>query len=280
MNITGKWLTASSYVCHRIDFVHRRHPVVVSSIERSFCRVEPKKSHSGDASASSSYGSKQSEANEASVALSDLPDDTSTLITEEVLRSRIRKLIDPPTKRSRLETISTNPSVAVVLGFVLTGIIGGFLTYYYGRQQQELAARRSFSDEINKTRVQKLGEVWGQLDEDEFLINNILEESRLQGPNTDSAVKDKRVDEITRLINRDQSIANKYRFWLDENLFETTMAYLNVNIEYSVKKISAKPGTDLTELSRRRDAARQDILQLRRLILAGEFDPEEKPAAK
>jgi hypothetical protein len=244
--------------------------------------VEPKKTHSGDASGSSSDVSKQSASNDSSVALPDLPDSQkiSSLITEEVLRSRIRGLIGPTTKRSRLEAISTNPSVAIVLGFVLTGIIGGFLAYYYGRQQQELAARRSFSDEINKTRVQKLGEVWAQLDEDEFLINNILEESRLEGPDTDSVVKDKRADEITRLINRDQSIAHKYRFWLGEHLFETTMKYLNANIDYAVRKISSKPGADLTELSRRRDAARQDIVQLRRLLLAGEPDPEEKPTAK
>lgn len=244
--------------------------------------MEPKRTHGGDASGSSSDVSKQSETNDASVARSDLPDphEISSLITEEILRSRIRGLIDPTTKRSRLEAISTNPSVAVVLGFVLTGIIGGFLAYYYGLQQQELAARRSFSDEINKTRVQKLGEVWEQLDEDEFLINNILEESRLQGSNTDSAMKDKRADEITRLINRDRSIANKYRFWLGEHLFEMTMQYLSANIDYAVRNVSSKPGTDLTELSRRRDAARQGIQPLRRLLLAGESDPEEKPTAK
>ncbi|MFY9622680.1 MAG: hypothetical protein WAQ99_22890 [Pyrinomonadaceae bacterium] len=244
--------------------------------------MEGKKSHNRDTSGSSSGVSKQAEVNDARLTLSDLPDShkISSLITEEVIRSRIRGLIDPTAKRSRLEAISTNPSFAVVLGFVLTGIIGGSLAYYYGLQQQELSARRSFSDEINKTRVQKLGEVWEQLDEDEFLINNILEENRLQGLNTDSAVKDKRADEIIRVINRDRSIVNKYRFWLGEHLFEMTMEYLNANIDYAVRNISSKPGADLTELSRRRDAARQNILPLRRLLLAGQPDPQEKPAGK
>ena len=165
-----------------------------------------------------------------------------------------------------------------MLAFVLTG--GGFLAYYYGQRQQEWAARRSFSDEINKTRVQKLGEVWEQLDEDAFVINNILEESRLEGPNRDPTLNDKRIDEITKLIHRDQSIAHKYRFWLGENLFTTTMSYLNTTIDYSVKRISSKPGTDLTELNKTRDAARQDILQIRQLLLAGEPNPVEKPTAK
>jgi hypothetical protein len=243
--------------------------------------VESKEPKSEDASGSSA-GSTQSPARQASPVLSDPPDSdkTSDLITEEVLRSRVRALIKAPPKRSRLEVISTNPTVAVVLGFVLTGIIGGFLAYYYAHQQQESAARRSFSDEINRTRVQKLGEVWELLDQDEFLINDILEKKRLEASDGDSAANNKRIDEIIGLIHRDQSLVNKYRYWLGEDLFQKTMAYLNLNIEYAVKNIGSTPGADLTDLLQRRDAARQDILQLRSLFLEGEPHPQEKPTAR
>jgi hypothetical protein len=202
------------------------------------------------------------------------PSEDSSVITDEVLRHRIRSLMNEKSKPSKLQTISTNPLVSVVVGFVLTALVGGALTYYYGRQQQELAARRSFSDEINRTRVQKLGEVWEQLDEDEFVINDLLEESRLEAPNSDSeANNDKRIDGITKLIRRDQAMASKYRYWLGEDLFRKTSEYLDKNIEYTLKKLGSKRGADLSELVKTRDAAKQDVLQLRSLFLQGEPNP-------
>lgn len=200
--------------------------------------------------------------------------DDSSVITDEVLRHRIRSLMNEKSKPSKLQTISTNPLASVVVGFVLTAIVGGALTYYYGRQQQELAARRSFSDEINRIRVQKLGEVWERLDEDEFVINDLLEESRLEAPNSDSdANNDRRIEDITKLIRRDQAMASKYRYWLGEDLFRKTSEYLDKNIDYALKKLGAKRGADLSELVKKRDAAKQDVLQLRSLFLQGEPNP-------
>jgi hypothetical protein len=204
----------------------------------------------------------------------------SSTIDNEIIRSQIRAVLDEKPKRSRIEAISTNPLVAVLLGSVLTVIVGGFLTSRYAREQQDLAARRSFSDEINKTKVQKLAEVWEQLDSDELVINNILEERRLKWPDKDPAVNNERLVEINKRISNDQSIATKYRFWLGESMYKTTMRYLDASIDYAINNLTSKPGADLSEFKKKRDAARQEMLQFRSALLAGEPNPQEKPSTK
>jgi cell division protein FtsB len=204
----------------------------------------------------------------------------SPAIDDEIIRCRIRALMDEKSKRSRVEAISKNPLVAVLLGFVLTGIVGGYLASRYAREQQDLVARRSFSDEINKTKVQKLAEVWEQLDSDELAINDILEERRLKGPDKDPAVNSERLADITKRIRSDQTIATKYRFWLGEPMYKTTMGYLDASIDYAATNISSKPGADLSEFTKRRDALREQMLQFRSALLAGEPNPQEKPTPK
>jgi hypothetical protein len=143
-------------------------------------------------------------------------------------------------------------------------------------QQEELARRQSFSDEINRIRVQKLGEVWQKLDEDEFAINRLLDDSNtFEGPNQDSSLKTKRVEDITGLIYNDQAMTSKYRFWLGEDLFHKTTGYLNMNVTYALNKLAGPPGADLSELIKKRDEAKQDILKIRTLFLEGE--PSTQP---
>jgi len=60
------------------------------------------------------------------------------IINEEILRSRIRTILNDPKPSSFLQQISTNPLVPVILGFLLTGLVGAFLTYYYNVKQKEL----------------------------------------------------------------------------------------------------------------------------------------------
>lgn len=175
----------------------------------------------------------------------------------------------PPPKR---RSISTNPLALVVVGFLLSTIPGGLLTFYYGSLQQEIAARRSFSDEVNKIRLPKLGEVWERLDEDEFTINRLLRTSEV--PYADPGSKDKIVEEIRKLIGEDKALVSKHRFWLGEGLFRKTSDYLDMSIDYAVKKITAPPGTDLSELIRKRDNAKEDILKVRQMFLEGEPSPQ------
>jgi hypothetical protein len=64
-------------------------------------------------------------------------------IQDEVLRSRIRKFIDAKPSPSFLQRVSTSPLASVITAFVLTGLIGGFLTNYYNGKQKELEAQRT-----------------------------------------------------------------------------------------------------------------------------------------
>lgn len=200
--------------------------------------------------------------------------DIPSSITEREVRA------DGKSTSSKHQGISTNPMALIIVGFLLSAIPGGFLTFYYGRLQHELTAKRTFSDEVNKIRVQKLGEVWEKLDEDEFVINRLLEESTFEAQNEDSSSNNKRADKIIQLIHDDQAMASKYRFWLGENLFHKTTDYLDKNIEYAQNKIGARPGADFSELTKTRNAAKQDILQIRSLFLGGEPGAQTNPTYK
>jgi len=192
----------------------------------------------------------------------------------------LRDLIDEKSKPSKWHAILAHPLVVVLAG----GLVGGVLTHYYTYRQkdvdynrsllqQEITRRQSFSDELNKTRVQKLGELWGRLDEDEFTINRLLDESAFEGPNEDSISKDKRVDQIHRLIHDDQVMATRCRFWLGEELFQKTTAYLDMNVKYALNKLMTPSGTDLIDVMKKRDDAKQDILKIRNTFLTGESSP-------
>ncbi len=87
------------------------------------------------------------------------PDDSS-VITGELLKL-IGKLTEEKSKPSETQRFLTHPLVIVVVSFLLSVPLGGFLTYIYTRkqtelenrrdiQQQELVRQRSFSDELNR----------------------------------------------------------------------------------------------------------------------------------
>ena len=69
--------------------------------------------------------------------------DLHSTISDEVLRSRIRELIEEKPAESLFKRFSTNPLAAVIIGFLLTGLIGGFLADYYNRKQKELETQRT-----------------------------------------------------------------------------------------------------------------------------------------
>jgi len=196
----------------------------------------------------------------------------SSLITDEVLRHRIRTLIDEKPKPSTLHTISTHPLLVVVVG----GFIGVLLTHYYTSQQkdleynhsiqqQELASQRSFSDEVNKIRVQKLGEVWEQVDKNEIVLSSLLEKAkRLTNSNSQ---KNENVDVINSLIEEDKVIINRNRFWLGEQNYNELKNYLDKNVQFAVNMLLAPPGTDLNDIIKKREHVKQDILQIRKRML-------------
>jgi len=190
--------------------------------------------------------------------------ESAYLVSGELLRS----LIGERTKRSPFQWLR-HPLLLVIL----SGIFGAWLTNYYVTKQQESARRQSFLDGINNARMPKLGEVWEQLDSDELKINELLEGQNDVKDGKKRLTLDDRVEQITTLIRNDQVIAGKYRFWLGEDLYRKTEGYLDASIEYAVKKIGSPPETDLSGLLKRREAAKQDIIQIRELFLQGEAGP-------
>lgn len=209
-------------------------------------------------------------------AQSGLEQSTSLVIADEILRERIRAIVNEKPQASRLEKITQNPLVSVVVAFLLTGVVGVLLTDYYSGRQQELAARRSFSDELNKIRIQKVGEVWERIDEDELAIDG-LAEGILAEPSKDPDSKQEKYNEIVKLVHTDLVMLNKNRFWLGEDTYDRTRGYLDRSIQYILNQFLSGQGTDLSKLKRERRDAKQDILEIRCEFLEGETIPETTP---
>jgi len=190
--------------------------------------------------------------------------------TEEV--SQIKGLIAETRQTSNwkkfalgLEKFTTNNLLLLIVGFLLTGWVGARLSNKYTTQQQELAAIRSFSDELNKLRIQKVGEVWERLDEDEFAIDQLL---KAEGNNGNLSADDK-VAEVTKHIQSSRALVSKYRFWLGKKIFDTANEYLNANVRYSIRKLTGSPEDELQKYLEKRNAAKSDIEQVREQFLLG-----------
>jgi hypothetical protein len=191
----------------------------------------------------------------------------------------VRALIGEKPKQSKLQALSTHPLALVVI----SGAIGVGLTQFYtyrlrnldytrSVEQQELVRRQNFSDEVNKLRIQKFGEVWEELDEHEHETDRLLDDSGPGGsPEEVADSKSKKVEYITSIIRGDQAMVSRNRFWLGEDLCDKTIGYLDMNVKYAVNKIFASRTTDLSELIEKRKNAKQDILKIRKLFLEGEF---------
>jgi hypothetical protein len=161
-------------------------------------------------------------------------------------------------RKTWFQELSSNPAFIVLLTFVFTGLLGTFLAIY----QQQRAAERSFIDESNKLRIQKIGEVWEQLDQDEHTIDRLLE------GDGDTSAND-RTKEITSVIRNDRAMVSKYRFWLGRDISDKINNYLNANIKYSIRKLSGISETDLKPDKAARDAAKSDVDQIREKLLRG-----------
>lgn len=205
------------------------------------------------------------------------------VITDEVLRHRIRTIMEEKPKPSRWQRFSTHPVGLMVVGFFLSVFLGGLLTNYYtlkqkdlehqrNIQQQELARQRSFSDELNKIRIQKIGEVWEHIDKTEIILDGLLDKA-----NKASSSNQKEFDDIISVIREDISIINKNRFWLGEQTYNRIREYMDINGRYALDMLLGPEGIDLSETIRKRQQAKQDILQIRKMFLEGESESIKRP---
>jgi hypothetical protein len=160
----------------------------------------------------------------------------------------------------------------------VSGVIGAILTYYYTNKQKDIeyersnqqlkqTSQRSFSDELNKIRIQKFGEVWENIDKNEVLIDNLLSNSKKEDNSDNQSIAT-----VNSLIQEDKLIINKNRFWLGEQYYYKLQDYSDKNIRLTLNILLAHPGTDLSEVTKERDQAKLDILEVRKSMLS-EGDP-------
>jgi hypothetical protein len=142
-------------------------------------------------------------------------------------------------------------------GFLLSAGLGGFFTYLYTQKAQDLAAERSFSDELNKLRIQKVAEVWERVDQDQIkidtLVNHITDNNA-----SDKATQNAVLQEIEKLIETDKETVGQYRFWISQETYDKLNRYLDATIFLITRQI-LEPEADIESLLRDREAARSDI---------------------
>lgn len=176
-------------------------------------------------------------------------------------------------KPSRLHAISTHPLILVVA----SGLVGALLTYYYTNRQKELEFKRlaeqqeqsrkeSFSDELSKMSIQKFGDVWARIDENELAIDDLIGDSQSKSSVVNSRSKNEKVDDIRKLIHDDRIILTKNKFWVGEELYNKTNEYLEIHVTYGARRVIGGGITE-DELKRKKDAAKQDLLNTRSLYL-------------
>jgi len=188
----------------------------------------------------------------------------------------LRVLVDQKTQPSWWRTI-LNSQLTLALLPLVGALIGAWLTNYFTNQQkdfeyqrtaqlQELARTQSRLDEENRTRVQKLGEVWERLDANEFTIDKMIQEAMFETEKQPPELKRKRFLDITKMLEDDQAFVSRYRYWLGEDVFKTINDYLNLNFRLVRNQFALASETDLSELIKKRKEAKQDILEIRRLL--------------
>lgn len=56
------------------------------------------------------------------------------LVDEEIIRARVRKMIDEPKPQSLLQKLTSNQALLVIVTFLCTGVVGAYVAYYYNQK--------------------------------------------------------------------------------------------------------------------------------------------------
>lgn len=175
-------------------------------------------------------------------------------IVEEIMR-KLQALLDQKPKPHWFQRLVTHPLLLLIAGVLITGFIGNRISLAYSTKQNQLAAERSFSDELNKIRIQKHSEVWERLDEDEGAIERLLNQpEEPQNPN-DKNDRAKRIDE---LIKEDRRTVDKHRFWIGDESHAKIHDYLDASSLYAIQKLMGSDNK-LEALLQRRKQAKSDL---------------------
>jgi hypothetical protein len=176
-------------------------------------------------------------------------------------------------KSSWRSTVLTHLAFPLLL-VVATGIVGAYLTDRYTRRQKDvdharseqqllLASQRSFSDELNKQRIPKIGEVWERIDSNEVLLDNLWDKA-----DKASDSNNQNVEAINALIQEDRVITNKNRFWLGQQHYNEIQSYLDKNVQLALNMLLARPGADLGAIVEERKNLKKDIITIKESMLS------------
>jgi hypothetical protein len=177
-------------------------------------------------------------------------------------------------KGSTFYRSSSHPLIVVIAG----GVIVGLLTQYYtsrqkefeyerNKQQLEQSRHQSFADELNKNSIQKFGDVWQRIDENDLAIDALFSVSESESLHATSAlVKKGRLDELRRLTDAEVRVLSRNKFWIGEELYVKANDYVHRRKVYG-QGVIARTRTDLPELKEQVECAKQDLLDTRSLYL-------------
>jgi hypothetical protein len=216
-------------------------------------------------------------------------------ITDEALRGRIRRLIEQPHPAPWWKRILTSRLfsniISLVVAFGLTTVAGALLADHlnnqqkerereFNSQQKERERERSFSDELNKIRVNKIGEVWEKVDLYEAIVIEIMQRIRvsnegaapeivIQGPEYQSLVP--KLKQSEHLYAELTQLMYKYKFWLGRTVYDKTKSYADATyIHYlEFRRGSETSQQALKKAEDDRIRARIELHDLREAMLRG-----------
>lgn len=209
-------------------------------------------------------------------------------ITDEVLRYRIRKLLDEPKPASRWKRFFGSQLFSVafslIIGFLLTGAVGTYLTHYYSEKQaqlehqrtvdlNELEHERSFADELNKVRVSKIAEVYEKFYVYEAAVEEVMKgvkvksDSPLQGDVLVAPEKDlkKTLEESQGPRKELLAVLNKNRAWLEDDNYRRIKEYAADSIYEHY--FALQTGQELQKWEEKREQAMVSLKEMREKML-------------
>jgi hypothetical protein len=204
-------------------------------------------------------------------------------IPDEVLRDRVRRLIREPAPAPAWKRALDSPLFSLVATFLLTGLIGTYLAYYYNGKQAELEYKRSlylkdlesgrsFADELNRIKLAKVAEVWERVYVYEAAVEDLMRGVEVSGgPASEGGLvlRDggglKADYERSKALRKEVvDVLNRDRLWLGDDSYYKLRQYADVMFDYY---FAAQTGQGLREWEAKRDAARASINQIRDRML-------------
>jgi hypothetical protein len=169
---------------------------------------------------------------------------------------------------------SAHPLIVAIVAGAMLGVLTQRYTdrqkaleYERNRDQLEQSRRKSFWDELNKASIQKFGEVWQTIDENDLAIDALFTVSESDSPNASSAaVKKARLDELTRRTDAEIVVLNRNKFWIGDELSLEANDYVTIRKIYG-QGLIAHTRTDLREMKENVECAKQYLLDNRSLYL-------------